>query len=153
MLINWKGKCNNFLSRGGKICPLSKNLSPQNHLPLASSSHNRFRLLSLLNLPKKMILITILPFRQTIHVQSQRQNAYTVTPLHFLIVVIVISSYHLRHHQWSSQQQEEWKRSASAHNRPIFFNKQNFLITRYVPARKCDFNCKMCNKNTFFPLS
>jgi hypothetical protein len=81
-----------------KKCPPSKILSHQHHLCLTSSSHHRFHLLSLLHLPKKMILITLLPFRQKINSQAQRHNAYTIAALHLLIAGIVLSSYHHHHH-------------------------------------------------------
>ena len=74
-----------------KKCPLSKALSHQHHLRLTSTSHHRFRLLSL-HLSKMMILMTLLPIRQKLNSQAQRHNTYTITP-----------------HQWSSQQQEEWR--------------------------------------------
>ena len=96
-LMNWQGKSNNSLTRCSSIrsrkkkCPLSKALSHQHHLRLTSTSHHRFRLLSL-HLSKMMILMTLLPIRQKLNSQAQRHNAYTITP-----------------HQWSSQQQEEWR--------------------------------------------
>jgi len=80
-----------------KKCPLSKTLSQQYHLSLTSSTHHCSRLLTLLQLPK-MILMTVLPFHQKIKSQSGRCNAYTITPIHLLIVVIVLSSYR-RHHR------------------------------------------------------
>jgi len=40
---------------------------------------------------------TLFPFRQKVNSQAQRHNAYTMTPLHLLIVGIVLSSYHRRH--------------------------------------------------------
>lgn len=43
-----------------KNCPLSKTLSHQHHLRLTSSCNNCFRLISLLHLPKKMVLMTLL---------------------------------------------------------------------------------------------
>ena len=79
-----------------KKCSLSKNLSHQNHLCLTSSSHNRFRLLSLLHLPK-MILITVVPFRLKVNSQLQRHNAYTINPLQFLMVVNALLSNHSHH--------------------------------------------------------
>jgi len=74
-----------------KNCPLSKTVSHQHHLRLTSSCNHRFRLISLLHLPKKMVLMTLLPFRQTVSRQAQRHNAYTVTTLHLFIVGIVLS--------------------------------------------------------------
>jgi hypothetical protein len=55
-----------------KNCPLSKTVSHQHHLRLTSSCNHRFRLTSLLHLPKKMVLMTLLPFRQTVSSQGQR---------------------------------------------------------------------------------
>ena len=78
-------------------CPLLKTLSHQHHLRLTSSNHHRFRLLSLLRLPKKMILMTLLLFLQKVSSQTQRHNAYTITPLHLLVVGIVLSTYHRSH--------------------------------------------------------
>ena len=86
----------------------------KDHLRLTSSSRHCFRLLSLLHLLQKIILMTLLPFRQKINSQAKSNNACTI------IAGIVLSSYHRRHrhhhhhhhhhhHQWSSQQQEEWK--------------------------------------------
>ena len=62
--------------------------------PSTSSSHLRFRLLSLLHLLKKTILMNLLPLHQKVNGQAQRHNAYTNTPLHPLIIGIVLSSYH-----------------------------------------------------------
>ena len=59
---------------------------------MTSSSHNRFRLFSLLHLPKRMIPMTLLPFRQKINGQAHRHNSYTFTPLHLIIISILLSS-------------------------------------------------------------
>ena len=105
--MNWKGKSNNSLSWCSSArlrkhkCPLWKTLS-----------HHCFRLLTLLHLPKMMILMTLFLFCQKVSSQAQHHNAYTITPLHVLIVGIVLPSYdhcRRRHHQWSLQQEEEWR--------------------------------------------
>ena len=93
---------------------------------------HRCHLLCLLHLPKMMILMTLLPFRQKVNIQAQRHNAYTINPLHLLIVGIMLSSYHRRrrrhhhhhhhHHQWSSQQQEEWRSRFDGKRNTIFIS-------------------------------
>jgi hypothetical protein len=87
-----------FFYKLEKKCSTLKTLSHKHHLLLTSSSHHRFRLLSLLHLPKKMILMTLLPFRQ-VNSQLQRHNAYTITPLCPFFVASVLSSHHRHHNQ------------------------------------------------------
>ena len=112
-----------------KKCLLSKTLGHQHHLRQTSFSHHRFHLLRLLHLPKKMIWMTLPPFRQKVNRQSKRHNYYTITPLHLLIVVIVPSSSVII-------AATRMEKSTSTHNRIRYFltNKIFLLqvIYRYV---------------------
>jgi hypothetical protein len=75
-----------ILPQGGGIkMSTIEDPSHQQHLQLTSSSHYRFRFLDFLQLPKKMILMALLPLGQKVNSQSQRLNDFSITQFHFFI--------------------------------------------------------------------